>query len=250
MSLATRCSVVSLLSTLLVAVVFTANAAAQCLTCSTGSTLAFINFEAFPAGMSVEGLGAVHPSLNITSVPWAFAPSCTAGTAAVIEEGNVVPFASYGTAPGSFANGCLTGTHGYGDQAGCVLDYDFTFAAGVSVTCFSFRMLDYGDLYPFGTGAHQVDVTAYDAGNNVVDTDQLLVFGAVQALAGDACDAGPNDSGNHLFTVTGPGIVKVTLRFDASPDPNVGFDDISFCQRIDATPAAPNSWGMVKTIYR
>ena len=77
-----------------------------------------------------------------------------------------------------------------------------------------------------------------------------LVFGAVQALAGDACDAGPNGSGNHLFTVTGPGIVKVTLRFDASPDPNVGFDDISFCQRIDATPAVPNSWGMVKTIYR
>ena len=248
MSLATRCSALVPLSALFLAVVFTANASAQCLTCSTGSTLAFINFEAFPAGMSVEGLGAVHPSLNITSVPWSFAPSCTAGTAAVIEETNPVPFASYGTAAG--ANGCLTGTHGYGDDAGCVLDYDFTFATGVTVTCFSFRMLDYGDLYPFGSGAHQVDVTAYDAGNNVVDTDQLLVFGAVQALAGDACDAGPNDSGNHLFTVTGPGIVKVTLRFDASPDPNVGFDDISFCQRIDATPAAPNSWGSVKTIYR
>jgi hypothetical protein len=223
MSLVTRFhSVLFLLSALLVAVLFVPRASAQCSTCSVGSTLAFINFEAFPAGMSVEGLGAVHPSLNITSVPWAFAPSCTAGTAAVIEEGNPVPFASYGTA-GSFPNGCLTGTHGYGDEAGCVLDYDFTFASGVSVTCFSFRMLDYGDLFPFGTGAHQVDVTAYDAGNNVVDTDQLLVFGPVQALAGDACDAGPNDSGNHLFTVTGPGIVKVTLR---------------------------NSWGRVKSLYR
>jgi len=249
MSLVTRSSAISFLSALFVAIVFTANASAQCQICTTGSTLAFINFEAFPAGMSVEGLGAVHPSLNITSVPWAFAPSCTAGTAAVIEEGNPVPFASYGTA-GSFPNGCLTGTHGFGDEAGCVLDYDFTFATGVSVTCFSFRMLDYGDLFPFGSGAHQVDVTAYDAGNNVMDTDQLLVFGPVQALAGDACDAGPNDSGNHLFTVTGPGIVKVTLRFDASPDPNVGFDDISFCQRIDATPVAPDSWGRLKTIYR
>lgn len=250
MSLVTRLRpALSILSALFAAVVFTTDVTAQCQICSTGSTLAFINFEAFPAGMSVEGLGAVHPNLNITSVPWAFAPSCTAGTAAVIESGNPLPFASYGTA-GSTPNGCLTGTHGYGDQAGCVLDYDFTFAAGVSVTCFSFRMLDYGDLYPFGTGAHQVDVTAYDAANNVVDTDQLLTFGPVQALAGDACDAGPNDSGNHLFTVTGPGIVKVTLRFDASPDPNVGFDDISFCQRIDATPSLPNSWGRVKSIYR
>jgi hypothetical protein len=249
MSLATRRSALSFLSALFVAVVFTASASAQCQICTVGYTVAFINFEAFPAGMSVEGLGAVHPSLNITSVPWSSAPSCTAGTAAVIEEGNPVPFASYGTA-GGFPNGCLTGIHGFGDEAGCVLDYDFTFAPGISVNCFSFRMLDYGDLYPFGTGAHQVDVTAYDAGNNVVDTDQLLVFGAVQALGGDACDAGPNDSGNHLFTVTGPGIVKVTLRFDGSPDPNVGFDDISFCQRLEATPATPDSWGKVKTIYR
>jgi hypothetical protein len=248
MSLVTRFRVVSALSAL-TAVLLTADAGAQCLPATCDATPVFLNFEGLAAGTSVEGLGAVHPHLNITSVPWAFSPSCTAGTAAVIEEGNPFPFASYGTA-GSYPNGCLNGTHGYGDASACVLDYDFTFAPGVSVTCFSFRMLDYGDLYPFGTGAHQVDVTAYDAANNVVDTDQLAVFGPVQALAGDACDAGPNDSGNHLFTVTGAGIVKVTLRFDASPDPNVGFDDISFCEVVDVTPSLPGSWGRLKSIYR
>ncbi|MEO5616576.1 MAG: hypothetical protein ABIS67_02315 [Candidatus Eisenbacteria bacterium] len=95
-----------------------------------------------------------------------------------------------------------------------------------------------------------VDVIAYDAASNVVDTGQLLSFGAVDAVGGDACLAGPNATGNHFFTVSGPGIVRVTLRFDASPDPNVGFDDVSFCADFDPTPAASASWGRVKTIYR
>ena len=225
------------------------SAFAQCLPAACSDTPVYLNFEGLAPGTPVEGLGVLHPYLNITSLAWPFGPTCTPGTAAAIEEGVAVPV-SYGTA-GSFPNGCLTGIRGYGDDSGCVLDYDFTFAPGVSVSCFSFRMLDYGDLYPFGTAAHQVDVVAYDASSNVVDTDQLLAFGAVDALAGDACSAGPNaDPGNKLFTVTGPGIVRVTLRFDASPDPNVGFDDLSFCAHIDPTPALPASWGRVKTIYR
>lgn len=223
-------------------------ALAQCPPASCTDTPVYVNFEAQPPGTPVEGLGVVHPWLNITSLAWPFGPACPVGTAAAIEEGVGAPV-SYGTA-GAFPNGCLTGIRGYGDDTGCVLDYDFTFAPGVSVSCFSFRMLDYGDLYPFGVAGHQVDVVAYDAGNNVVDTDQLLSFGAVDAVGGDACTAGPNNTGNHLFTVTGPGIVRVTLRFDASPDPNVGFDDISFCAHLDPTPAVSTSWGQVKTIYR
>lgn len=220
----------------------------QCPPTACTDTPVHLDFESLLPGTSVEGLGAVHPYLKITTVAWPFGPTCTPGTAAVIEEGVAVPVA-YGTA-GSFPNGCLNGIRGYGDDSGCVLDYDFTFAPGVTVSCFSFRMVDYGDLYPFGTAAHQVDVTAYDAASNVVDTDQLLSFGAVDAIGGDACTAGPNDTGNHFFTVTGPGIVRVTLRFDASPDPNVGFDDITFCAREVPTRAAAASWGRLKTIYR
>lgn len=239
----------SVLSPLFLTILFASQVHAQCPICPTGSTLAFINFTSFSAGAPVEGLGTVHPNLNITSVPWSFAPSCSTG-AAVIEDGNPVPYASYAS-PASNPNGCLTALKGFGDEPGCVLDYDFTFAPGVTVNCFSFRMLDYGDFFPFGGATHQVDVTAYDAANNIVDTDQLVTVGGELLASGDACGASHNgDPGNKLFTVTGAGIVKVTLRFDGFPDPNVGYDDISFCQSIQATPSIPNSWGRLKSIYR
>src|SRR5262249_24663469 len=137
------------------------------------------------------------------------------------------------------------------DDSGCVLDYDFTFAPGVTVNCFSVRMLDYGDLFPFGGTTHTVTVTAYDASSVQVAQDQLVMLGGVDLVTGDACTAGPNgDPGNRLLTVTGPGIVKVTLRFDAVPDPNVGFDDISFCETSQPTPTRATSWGTLKTLYR
>ena len=223
-------------------------AQAQCTPASCSDTHVYLDFEGIGPGTSVEGLGAVHPYLRITSVTWPFGPSCTVGSAVGIEEGVSVPF-SYDTA-GSFPNGCLNGIRGFGDAGGCVLDYDFTFAPGVTVSCFSFRMFDYGDFYPFGTAGHAVQVVAYDAANAVVDTDVLSTSGAVDATGGDACLSDPNSTGNHFFTVTGPGIVKVTLRFNAQPDPNVGFDDVSFCAREVATSVTPASWGRVKTIWR
>jgi hypothetical protein len=222
---------------------------AQCLPASCTGTAVLINFESLAPGAPVEGLGAVHPQLNITGVPWTFGPSCAAGSSAVIAEGSAVPFASYGTAAGD--NGCLTGVQGFGHPAGCVLDYDFTFASGATVSCFSFRMLDYGDFQPFGGTVHTVTVTAYDAASSVVDTDVLVMGGGADLTTGDACTAGPNgDPGNKLFTVTGAAIVKVTLRFDAFPDPNVGFDDMSFCLHLDPTPTGRRSWGRIKTLYR
>ena len=223
-------------------------ARAQCTPAACSDTHVLLDFEGLAPGTSVEGLGAVHPWLRITSVAWPFGTSCTVGTAAAIEEGVSIPF-SYDTA-GSFPNGCLDGIRGFGDAGGCVLDYDFTFAPGVTVSCFSLRMFDYGDFYPFGTAGHAVQMVAYDAANAVVDTDGLSTSGAVDATGGDACLSDPNSTGNHFFTVTGPGIVKVTLRFNAQPDPNVGFDDVSFCAHLDPTGTAPASWGRVKTIYR
>ncbi len=222
-----------------------APAFAQCPPATCPATAVYVNFDALTPGAPVEGLGVVHPLLRIASVAWPFGPSC-AGPAFAI--GNGVAPAAYGTGS-STINGCLTGSGGFGDSTGCVLDYEFTFPAGVQVSCFSIRMLDYGDLYPFGTAGHQVRLTAYDAASTVVDTDVLNTFGAVDLTAGDACTSGPNGSGNHLFTVTGSGIVRVTLTFDGSPDPNVGFDDVSFCAIVGPTAAPGTTWGTLKTLY-
>lgn len=209
----------------------------------------YVDFEGLAAGASVEGLGAVDPVLNITSVPWsAGTPSCTVGSAAVIEEGNPFPFVAYGT-PLAIDNGCLTGIHGFADDANCVLDYEFTFASGHAASCFGIRILDFGDYFPYGGTNHVVQLAAYDAANVVVDTDVFTVTGPVDNAGGDACSTGPNAVGNHLLAVTGPGIVKVTLRFNAFPDPNIGFDDITFCEGEVATPAHAATWGRVKAAY-
>ena len=226
-----------------------AQAKAQCVPAACTGKHAFLDFEAFSPGTTVEGLGAVHPDLNIATVAWPFSPSCTVGVAAAIEEGVVTPFAAYGTA-GAFPNGCLDGIRGYGDPQGCVLDYDFTFAPGVTVSCFSVRMLDYGDLFPFGGTTHTVTVTGYNPANVLVSQDVLTMLGGVDLVAGDACTAQASDPGNRLFTVTGSGIVRVTLRFDAFPDPNCGYDDISFCEEGVATGVVRHSWGRLKTHYR
>ena len=222
---------------------------AQCAPATCSGTPAFISFESLTPGTTVEGLGAVHPDLKITSVAWPFGPTCTLGSAAAIEEGVSFPFAAYGTA-GSFPNGCLDGIRGFGDSQGCVLDYDFTFAPGVAVSCFSIRMLDFGDLFPFGGTTHTVTVTGFNASSVIVSQDVLTMLGPVDLVSGDACTAQVGDPGNRLFTVTGPGIVRVTLRFDAFPDPNCGFDDISFCEQASPTSTVRPSWGRVKTIYR
>lgn len=224
-------------------------ALAQCPPAACVGTPAYLNFEALAPGTAVEGLGAVHPDLRITSVAWPFGPTCTLGTAAAIEEGVSTPFASYGTA-GSYPNGCLNGIRGFGDSQGCVLDYDYTFAPGVSVSCFSVRMVDYGDLFPFGGTTHTVTLSAYNASSTLLSQDVLTMLGPVDLVTGDACTAQLTEPGNRLFTVTGTGIVRVTLRFDAFPDPNVGFDDISFCEEAVATSGQRHSWGELKTHYR
>ena len=208
----------------------------------------FVSFESFAPGTSVEGLGAVDPALNITSVAWTLGPSCPVGSASVIETGNLIPFSSYSTA--TFVNGCLDGIHGFGDTGGCVLDYDFTFAAGSTVNCFALKMVDFGDYYPFGGTSHGVRLTAYDASNTVVDMDQLLAGGGVDSLSGDACLSQAGAPGNYVLSVSGGGIVRVELRFNGFPDPNVGFDDITFCEIVGATPTRPRSWGVLKARYR
>ncbi len=224
-------------------------AAQACGPAACGTGFQYIDFESLAPGTAVEGPAAIHPDLTITSVAWPFGPTCPLGSTAVIEEGNLFPFVSYGTAS-AVQNGCLNGVRGFGDDTGCVLDYDFAFPAVAGVSCFSIRMLDFGDLFPFANPTHVVTLTAYDAASTVLDTDVLTMSGAVDLVGGDACVSQAGAPGNYRLVVSGPGIVLVTLRFNDSPDPNVGFDDITFCEAGAPTPALPGSWGGVKAQYR
>jgi hypothetical protein len=214
----------------------------------TGGAFHHIDFESLAPGAPVEGLGALDPDLAVASQAWPFGTSCVLGRARVLEEGNSSPYASWGTSTGVI-NGCLNGTRGFADNQQCVLDYDFTFASGITVSCFSILMVDYGDYFPFGGTTHEVFLTAYDVGNNIVDQDQLTMSGGVDSLSGDACTSQAGQPGNFRLVVSAPGIVKVSLTFDRFPDPNIGFDDITFCETI-ATFIGPTSWGTVKTFYR
>lgn len=221
---------------------------AQCTPASCDGTFQHVDFESLPAGAPVEGPGFVHPSLTITSVTWPFGPACPPTSARVIEEGNPFPFIAYSTSSG--INGCLNGTHGFADPAECAFDYDFTLAAGVIVSCFGMRMVDYGDYYPYGGVTHTVTLSAYDAGNNLVDQTVLSVGGGVDSTSGDACLSQAGMPGNYFLSVAGPGIVIVTLRLDANADPNVGYDDIVFCEQSEPTPNVKRTWGSIKTMYR
>ena len=224
--------------------------AQSCTPGACGPSFTYFDFESLAPGTSIEGTGALDADLTITSLAWPFGPACTPGTAAVIEEGNPVPFGSYDTAGGTLLNGCLNGNRGFGDPGGCVLDYDFVFGNGALALCFGLRILDYGDFFPFGGTNHVVQLTAYDASNTQVDQDLLTMTGPVDLALGDACTTQPGAFGNQILSVSSPlGIKKVTLRFNAFPDPNIGFDDLAYC-KLFVLPAGERSWGQLKSAYR
>jgi len=238
----------SMLSLALLLVGASALAAAPCTPASCTATFHGITFESLAPGSPVEGLGTVDPLLGIASVPWAFGAGCPLGSSRVIEEGNVLPFISYATASGP--NGCLDGIHGMGHPANCVLDYDFTFASGVTVGCFAVKMVDFGDYYPYGGTVHNATLTAYDASHAVVSVATLTGGASVDSTSGDACLSQAGLPGNYVLSVGGAGITRVELRFDSNPDPNVGFDSIAFCVLTPPTANRPRSWGTLKARYR
>lgn len=208
-----------------------------------------VTFEAFAPGTVVEGLGAVDPDLRITSVAWGFGAGCPLGTTRVIEEGNAIPFGSYSTGVG-VNNGCLDGVRGMGHPANCVLDYDFTFAPGVTVGCFSIKLFDFGDYYPYGGAVHNATLTAFNASNAIVGVGTLTGGAAVDSTSGDACLSQAGLPGNFTFSLSGTGITRVELRFGPSPDPNIGFDSIAFCETSAAVDVRRRTWGTLKTYER
>jgi hypothetical protein len=224
--------------------------AQSCAPATCGASFTYFDFESLAPGTSIEGLGALDSDLTISTLAWPFGPACTVGSAAVIEEGNVVPFVAYDTGGGTMVNGCLNGNRGFGDPGGCVLDYDFDFGNGALALCFGLRIVDYGDFFPFGGTNHVVQLTAYDASNTQVDQDVLTMTGPVDLVLGDACTTQPGAFGNQILSVSWPGgIKKVTLRFNAYPDPNIGFDDLAYC-KLYVLPAGERSWGELKSTYR
>ena len=189
------------------------------------------DFSQVAVGASVEGLNVVAPGLNIKAK----------ATAIHIVQG-AIP-AIYGSAaPGqSPINGGMVAGGGFSDQASQVAlqahQYTFTFTPGMIVNNFSLRMLDYGDFNPTSNTSHLVTMTAYNASNIVVDTQQLSyttvgnnssLYGNM-LVAGDARAALPGQPGNWTWRVSGSDIVRINLDFGPGFDPNIGFDTLTFC---------------------
>ncbi len=222
----------------------------------TASAQPLIHFEGLTTGTSVEGLGTVHPDLNIQTP--------TPGDAGLVIETGVSPFASYGAPnPGSgIKNNCLedaTGARvnedntpqlsakGFANTTAQIADrpqdFDFTFAGGVTLSEFSLRMFDFGDFSP-GTGVRAVTVTGFFTAGGSTSTT-LNVAAAIDVIKGDACTAAANltESGYYEFKVQGAGIDRVELRATGDADPKIGYDSISFVRevKIDHKPGSnPN----------
>lgn len=220
-------------------------------------------FDSLTTGVSVEGLGAVLPGLNIDAVT---------GTAVVIEAGNSVPQAY--TAPRGFTvlnpgpaipNNCLEGptgervdiaaqpdgvAKGFSDiqarNAQMPQEIRFTFG-GSTVGEFALRVFDFGDFNPLRVTDHSLTMTAFDTGGNPIDVDELVYtspadlnptssdrFGDLK-FSGDACTAADDlsEPGYHEFRVRAPGISAVEITA-AGQDPNIGFDTIEVTDRFCA----------------
>jgi hypothetical protein len=196
------------------------------------------NFSQIAVGGSIEGLGAVAPNLNIDAI----------GTAVHVVQGAApAVYASNGIVNGGMVSGGGFGdpSRGPGREAH---QYTFTFAQGTTVSNFSLRMLDFGDFNPTANTSHLVTMTAYNASNFVVSSQQLsyTTVGTTSPqygnmfVAGDAIAAQPGQPGNWTWNVSGSGIARVVLEFGLGHDPNIGFDTLTFtteCVVACQTPA-------------
>ncbi|HFQ92828.1 MAG TPA: hypothetical protein ENK32_02380, partial [Anaerolineae bacterium] len=144
---------------------------------------------------------------------------------------------------GSVTNG---GIDAYGGGFGDINrrhEYSFTFAPGVTVSDFSLRMLDYGDYFPNAQTSHTITLTAYDADDNVVDSDTLsfTTTGGRLPRGGSAGDlwytgdagAAEGQPGNYVYSVAGNGIARLALSFTAdgvsgAADPYFAMTDVCF----------------------
>jgi hypothetical protein len=206
----------------------TVAAGAPALNVNAPTAVSCADFSALAPGASVEGLGTVHPDLNISGP----------GDIAVIAEGQSP--AAYGSSAGP--NAGLGILEGFSDIEK-VHEYEFTFAPDVSVSFFSLRMLDYGDLNKALATEHSVTMLGYDS-NGFLVGESGLVFTSDAApnpttgsagnlqITGDAT-AEIGEPGNFVFSIYGTNITRLVIQFasnsaDTASDPNHGYADLCF----------------------
>ena len=201
-----------------------------------------VNFGSKAAGDSVNGLGAVHPRLNISST-----------NNAVVVMQYASPVAYGGNTPGvsNVANACIgseRSSAGFADVGAGnfspetkIHDYVFTFAPGTSVSEFSLRMVDSGDFNLSRATSHSVKLVAYNASGDIVDEDELSYTSTDVrnppglTVTGDACTAQPGEPGNYTFEVSGAHITRLELHASNNglpankpSDPHIAFNDLCF----------------------
>jgi hypothetical protein len=215
-----------------------------------------VGFESLPPGASVEGLGTVHPDLNIHSFD---APAVIIAQGIPGTYGAPNDLLSYGIA--NTQNGCI-GYPGYCASHSCTMDdyindpppygqgfadpdgdlihhYEFTFSPGTTVEFFAVMVLDYGDYNPTNATYHEVLLTAYNAANEVVYVDSIAFHSSSDVnprssdfgdlwYTGDACTATHGLPGFYTLRSLGFGIVRVELTFPYGIDPNVALGNIEF----------------------
>ncbi|MCB8980456.1 MAG: hypothetical protein H6657_23845 [Ardenticatenaceae bacterium] len=182
------------------------------------SSVVCADFNQLAAGSSVEGLGTVHPDLNISST----------GNAVSINE-NGEPFAYQAPNDAPFPNLGVSPFSGFFDEQR-LHQYSFSFSPGVSVNLFSIKMLDYGDRNEYFATEHEVSLIAYDANNSVVDIDTLAYTSDTSinprtGSAGDLFFTGDaatqtGNPGNFNFVVNGSGITRLELEFSNNVAPS------------------------------
>lgn len=211
-----------------------------------------IDFSGFSPGDSIEGLGTVHPLLNISS---------TNGGVALFPA---TPPTTYGASnPGGpvIGNGGLSPSGGFGDiDPSRLHDFEFTWASGVTASAFSIRMLDHGDFNPGGARSHRVLFEALDALDGVVDSAELSYTSTADRnprggsagdlfFTGDAMRSSPGEPGQFTFGLSGSGITRVRVLYEhdgprrppgAPSDPNIAFDtlDIDFTSQPVPEPSS------------
>lgn len=205
--------------------------------CAVPAQAVLIDFSTLSPGDSVEGLGTVHPLLNISS---------SQGSGVALFE-NLLPntYTADNSSSTPVPNGNLSAGGGFGDiGADRLHDFVFTFAPGTTVTEFSLHMLDYGDLNPGGATQHTVILEAINRIGNIID-QSILSFTSDSAInprsgsagdlffTGDAMTAAAGEPGNFLFSVSGAHIAMVRLLYihngelAGASDPNIAFDTLN-----------------------
>jgi len=208
--------------------------------CEASTTIDFAaDFSRVGVGMSVEGLGAVAPHLEIS----------TDGDAVRVAQG-VPPMAYLSPNDLGFFNSGTVKDGGFSfitlqnSNAPDSREYTFSFAPGVAISNFSLHMLDFGDLnMPLNLPPetfHQAIMQAY-AGNTMVDSQELSYntpairnprestnnYGDLR-INGDAVSSPHGMPGNWTWEVSGNGITRVVLSFPEGYDPNVTFTRLTY----------------------